>query len=67
LADQGYAVVRVNKIVQRPETPAAQAEQSRQQFARIWGQAQTQAYLASLKAQFKVEILAEKPKKLSAP
>jgi peptidyl-prolyl cis-trans isomerase D len=67
LADQGYAVVRVNKIVQRPETPAAQAEQSRQQFARLWGQAQTQAYLASLKAQFKVEILAEKPKKLSAP
>ena len=67
LADQGYAVVRVNKIVQRPETPAAQAEQSRLQFARLWGQAQTQAYLASLKAQFKVEILAEKPKKLSAP
>jgi len=67
LADQGYAVVRVNKIVPRPETPSAQAEQSRQQFARLWGQAQTQAYLAILKAQFKVEILAEKPKKLSAP
>ena len=61
---QGFAVVRVNKIVQRPESTAQQSEQSRQQFARLWGQAESQAYLASLKSQFKVEMLAEKPKKL---
>jgi peptidyl-prolyl cis-trans isomerase D len=61
---QGYAVVRVNKLVPRPEATAQQAEQSRQQFARLWGQAESQAYLASLKSEFKVEILAEKPKKL---
>ncbi len=61
---QGFAVVRVNKIVQRPEATAQQSEQSRQQFARLWGQAESQAYLASLKSQFKVEMLAEKPKKL---
>ena len=64
---QGYAVVRVNKIVPRSEASAQQAEQSRQQFARLWGQAESQAYLASLKSEFKVEILAEKPKKLSLP
>ena len=62
---QGFAVVRVNKIVPRPESSAQQSEQSRQQFARLWGQAESQAYLASLKSQFKVEMLAEKPKKLS--
>jgi peptidyl-prolyl cis-trans isomerase D len=61
---QGFAVVRVNKIVQRPEATAQQSEQSRQQFARLWGQAESQAYLSSLKSQFKVELLAVKPKKL---
>jgi hypothetical protein len=30
----------------------------------LWGQAESQAYLASLKAQFKVEMLAEKPQKM---
>ena len=66
LGDQGYAIVRVNKVMPRPEVTAQQADQSRQQFARLWGQAESQAYLASLKAQFKVEMLAEKPQKLSA-
>ena len=65
LGAQGYAVVRVNKIVSRAEMTAQQADQSRQQFSRLWGQAESQAYLASLKSQFKVEMLAEKPKKLS--
>jgi peptidyl-prolyl cis-trans isomerase D len=65
LGSQGYAVVRVNKMVPRPEATAQQAEQSRQQFARLWGQAESQAYLDSLKSTFKVQILAEKPKKLS--
>ncbi|MBP6276245.1 MAG: SurA N-terminal domain-containing protein [Limnohabitans sp.] len=65
LGAQGYAVVRVNKIVPRAEMTAQQADQSRQQFSRLWGQAESQAYLASLKSQFKVEMLAEKPKKLS--
>lgn len=60
---QGFAVVRVNKIVQRQEASAQQSEQTRQQFARLWGQAEAQAYLSSLKSQFKVEMLAEKPKK----
>lgn len=66
LGAQGYAVVRVNKIVPRTQMTSQQADQSRQQFARLWGQAESQAYLASLKSQFKVEMLAEKPQKLSA-
>ena len=62
---QGYAVVRVNKIVARPEVSPQQSEQSRSQFSRLWSQAESQAYLASLKSKFKVEILAEKPKNLA--
>lgn len=65
LGSEGYAIVRVNKIVPRPEMSTQQAEQSRQQFARLWGQAESQAYLASLKSHFKVETLAEKPQKMS--
>ena len=64
LGVQGYAVVRVNKILPRPEASAQQAEQTRSQFARLWSQAESQAYLASLKSKFKVEMVAQKPKNL---
>jgi peptidyl-prolyl cis-trans isomerase D len=64
LGVQGYAVVRVNKIVPRPEASAQQADQSRAQFSRLWSQAESQAYLASLKSKFKVEMVAQKPKNL---
>jgi len=63
---QGYAVVRVNKILTRPAASPQQAEQSQAQFARLWGQAESQAYLSSLKSKFKVEMLTEKPTKLDA-
>jgi len=58
LGAEGYAVVRVNKIVPREAQSAEQANQTRQQFAQLWGQAEIQAYMAALKKQFKVEILA---------
>ena len=57
LGAQGYAVARVNKIVPREAQEPAKAEQTRQQFAQLWGQAEAQAYLTALKAQFKAEIL----------
>jgi hypothetical protein len=59
-------VVRVNKILTRPAASPQQAEQSQAQFARVWGQAESQAYLSSLKSKFKVEMLTEKPTKLDA-
>jgi peptidyl-prolyl cis-trans isomerase D len=60
LGAQGYAVARVNKIVPREAQEPQKAEQTRQQFAQLWGQAEAQAYLAALKSQFKAEILAPK-------
>jgi peptidyl-prolyl cis-trans isomerase D len=61
LGTQGYAVVRVNKLVARDAPNAQQQQQSRQQFARLLGNAEAAAYLAHLRAQFKVEILVPKP------
>jgi peptidyl-prolyl cis-trans isomerase D len=62
LGAQGYAVVRVNKLVPREEPNAQQQAQSREQFARLMGNAEAGAYLAHLRSQFKVEIKVNKPK-----
>ncbi len=62
LGAEGYAVVRVNKIVPREAQPAEQARQTRQQFAQLRSQAEVQAYLAALKKEFKAEILVAAPK-----
>ncbi len=62
LGAEGYAVVRVNKIVPREAPPAEQARQTRQQFAQLRSQAEVQAYLAALKKEFKAEILVAAPK-----
>ena len=62
LGAEGYAVVRVNKIVPREAQAAEQARQTRQQFAQMRGQAEVQAYLAALKKELKVEMLVSTPK-----
>jgi hypothetical protein len=36
-------------------------KQAQQQFTQLWGSAETQAYLAQLKAMLKAEILVAKP------
>jgi len=59
LGAQGYAVARVNKIVPREAQDPQKTGQTRQQFAQLWGQAEAQAYLTALKAQFKAEVLAK--------
>jgi peptidyl-prolyl cis-trans isomerase D len=66
LGAQGYALVRVNKVLAREEPNAQQQAQSREQFARLLGNAEAGAYLAHLRSQFKVEILVTKPKAKTA-
>jgi peptidyl-prolyl cis-trans isomerase D len=61
LGAQGFALVRVNKVVAREEPNAQQQAQSREQFARLLGSAEASAYLSHLKSQFKVEIKVKKP------
>ena len=65
LGAQGYAVVRVNKIVPRPAPTEAAAKQDRAQYAQWWTGAENQAYYGLLKERFKVEIMAARPVRTS--
>jgi len=61
LGDQGYAVVKVNKVLPR-ETPAeAAARQERQQYAQSLASAENLAYYNLLKERFNVQIEVPKP------
>ncbi|MBE0473260.1 SurA N-terminal domain-containing protein [Rhodoferax sp.] len=61
LGAQGYAVIRVNRVVARDEAEQAAVRQSRDQYAQWWTGAETQAYYALLKEKLKAEILVPSP------
>ncbi len=65
LGKGGYSVMRVNKVVPKPESAQASAAQNREQYAQWWTAAETQAYFETLKERFKVEILVLTPAKNS--
>lgn len=56
LGTQGYAVVRIQKVL--PADPAAtgDAQQLRSQYAQVWSQAESEAYYAALRTRFKAEV-----------
>ena len=60
LGAQGYAVIRVTKVLP-PEDNKDLMKQAQQQFTQLWGSAETLAYLAELKTLLKAEILVAKP------
>lgn len=53
---EGYAVVRVNKIVPRPASSGDTAAQELVRYEQIWGSAEALAYYEMLKARYKAEI-----------
>jgi peptidyl-prolyl cis-trans isomerase D len=62
LGQEGYAVVKVNRVLPR-ETPAPQqAQQEREQYTRAWAAAEAAAYYEMLKERFDAQILVAKPK-----
>ncbi len=61
LGVQGYAIVKVNKVVPRDPPAEAAALQERKQYAQQWTSAETLAYYNGLKERFKAEILVTKP------
>ena len=63
LDSQGYAVVRVNRVVARDVAAQASLVQSRDQYAQWWTGAESQAYYALLKERLKAEILVPNPVK----
>jgi peptidyl-prolyl cis-trans isomerase D len=60
LGAQGYAVVRINKVLER-EPKGGSGLQDRQQVNNWWANAEGMAYYEALKQRFKTEILVRKP------
>jgi peptidyl-prolyl cis-trans isomerase D len=67
LGEQGYAVVKINKVLPREAPPADVARQERQQYAQWWASAESLAYYNLLKERFKVKIEVPKPSELDQP
>jgi peptidyl-prolyl cis-trans isomerase D len=61
LGQQGYAVVKVNKVLPREASNADAAKQELQQYARAWGAAENVAYYNLLKERFKTQVKVTKP------
>ncbi|WP_404299915.1 SurA N-terminal domain-containing protein [Alicycliphilus denitrificans] len=61
LASQGYAVVKVNRVVARDAVDDTKARMERQQYMQAWGAAEAQAYYELLKQRFKVQIKVPHP------
>ncbi len=61
LGEQGYAVVKVNKVLPREAPPPQVAAQERQQYAQWWATAENLAYYNLLKERFKAQIDVPKP------
>ena len=61
LGGQGYAVVKVNKVLPRDPRDAAAAEKERAQYAQWWTAAESLAYYKMIQERFKVEITAPRP------
>lgn len=61
LGPQGYAIVKVNRIVERENVDEARSRTERQQYAQAWATAEALAYYELLKQRFKVQIKAPRP------
>ena len=61
LGDEGYAVVKVNKVLPRDMPPPEVAKQEIQQYAQWWASAENLAYYELLKERFKVQVKVPKP------
>jgi len=61
LGDQGYAIVRINKVITRDAPAETAAKQERSQYGQWWTSAETLAYYDSLKERFKADILVARP------
>jgi len=61
LGSQGYAIVKVEKVIPRDAPVEAAAKQQRDQYGQWWTSAESLAYYNTLKDRFKAEILIPKP------
>jgi len=66
LGPEGYAIVKVNKVMPRDPAPPQQAQQELQQYTQAWTRDEVLAYYNILKARYKAEILVPRPKEGAA-
>jgi peptidyl-prolyl cis-trans isomerase D len=66
LGPEGYAIVKVNKVLPRDPAPPQQAQQELQQYTQAWTRDEVLAYYNILKARYKAEILVPRPKEGAA-
>ena len=66
LGPEGYAVLKVAKVLPRDTPAPAQAQQELGQYTQAFTAAETQAYFEALKARYKAQIKVAKPKELAA-
>ncbi|MEJ8835937.1 SurA N-terminal domain-containing protein [Ramlibacter sp. AN1133] len=62
LGAEGYAIVKVNKVLPREAPPPQQAAQELQQYTQAWTRDEALAYYNVLKDRYKAEILVPRPK-----
>ncbi|CAM3403852.1 SurA N-terminal domain-containing protein [Paracidovorax anthurii] len=67
LGPQGYAVIKVNRIVAREEADPTVARQQHQQYAEVAAAAEAMAYYELLKDRFKVQFKVPRPAANAAP
>ncbi|HEY0202357.1 MAG TPA: peptidyl-prolyl cis-trans isomerase, partial [Burkholderiaceae bacterium] len=61
LGADGYAVVKVNRLVERGAVPDETAQRERQQYGQAWTGAESLAYYDLLKTRMKTQIKVDKP------
>lgn len=61
LGTEGFAVVRVDKIVPRPAPTAEEAQQNLQRYEQLWANAEAHSYYEQLKERYKAKILVPQP------
>ena len=61
LGGEGYAVVKLERIVPRPAVDPAQQRAQTQQYAQIWGMAESLAYYELLKQRYQAQIKVPRP------
>ena len=66
LGEKGYAVLRVNKTIERTAPAADVAAQELEQYNQWWSSAEGTAYYNLLKKRFKAEIKIPRPSRVSA-
>jgi peptidyl-prolyl cis-trans isomerase D len=66
LGAQGYAIVKVLKVLPREASLEAAVKQERTQYAEWWTSAESMAYYNLLKERFKTDIKVAKPVRAKA-